>query len=362
MLEQPNASPLILDRMVQRAELYAAGYNDAEIASQQNSSAAVIGNWRRFHGLPSHRPHGAVFREALAAARLSLYHEGLNDTEVAKRLGTSADAIRKWRGVRGLATNCPANQRRESNKSLAMVTPDLRRRALALLERGVGGRLIAREMNTSLKTLSKWRTLMLRERPELRREQPKGSRKAPRHPGGKAYSKMLPHRRARAFVLYADGLDDGQIARELCVKRQQIWEWRNALFLPAIVKPRSDPASKRKRQAKRYSKPVGPAISPMSNPLYAHIASSIGRGIAPDLLDDAVSDMWLAIAEGRLSVEQVAGQASRYRNKVVASYASRFGTRSLDEEIGDGDGFRMIDMLKDDRSSDWLEEMGASVW
>lgn len=344
----------------ERAHLYAAGYTDAEIAHQLHVRSSAIQCWRYRKGLPPNGLGAKRVAPEVEAARLAVYQEGLNDVDAGERLGTSADVIRKWRGVRDLPPNTPSSRNRYADKSLSIITPDLKRRALTLLERGVAAKLISREMNVSNSTLDHWRAAILQARPELRLVQVKRLRKPPRHPGGKAYSKMLPHRRARAFVLYADGLDDGQIARELCVKRQQIWEWRNALFLPAIVKPKREREQEATRWPKR--KPVGPAISPMSNPLYAHIAKSIGRGIAPDLLDDAVSDMWLAIAEGRLTAEEVSSQASRYRNRVVASYASRFGTRSLDEEVGSGDGFRMIDMLKDDRSSDWLEEMGASVW
>jgi len=170
------------------------------------------------------------------------------------------------------------------------------------------------------------------------------------------YSKLLPDRRARAFVLYADGLCDYEIAKDLGVRKTQIWEWRHALFLPAIGK------SRRKHMAKPKPKQLGQPISPMSNPLYAHIVASIGRGMAPDLVDDAVSDIWLALAEGRLSPQRISAEAGKFRNRVIKSYASKFGPRSLDEDIGDGDGFRMLDLLKDHSSSGWLEKMGATVW
>jgi hypothetical protein len=224
-----------------------------------------------------------------------------------------------------------------------------------LMERGISARMIAQEMSAALKSVERWRTELLREKPELRLLRT-AQRSPPRHPSGRRYSKMQPARRARAFVLYADGLDDDQIAKDLGVYRTQIWEWRHALFLPLV------PKTRRNHTAKPKPKPPGSAISPMSNPLYAHIAAAIGRGIAPDLIDDAVSDIWLALAEGRLSPDQISGQARRFRNRVIGDYASKFGPRSLDEEIGNGDGFRMLDLLKDHSSSDWLEEMGATVW
>ena len=42
-------------------------------------------------------------------------------------------------------------------------------------------------------------------------------------------------------------------------------------------------------------------------------------------------------------------------------FASHYGPRSIDEEIGE-DGFRMIDLIADESASSWLEEMGASAW
>jgi hypothetical protein len=254
-----------------------------------------------------------------------------------------------------LPSNLPQGRNTRCTANFAIVTPDLKRRAMALLERGVGARTIAREMSASLKTVDMWRTAMLRERPELRRPGT-AQRRPPRHPSGRKYSKMQPGRRARAFVLYADGLDDDEIARDIGVYRTQIWEWRHALFLPSVGK------AWRKHTVKPKPKPLGAAISPMSNPLYAHIVASIGRGIASDLVDDAVSDIWLALAEGQLLPDEISAQAGRFRNRVIGNYASKFGPRSLDEDIGDGDGFRMLDLLIDHGSTDWLEEMGATVW
>jgi hypothetical protein len=30
--------------------------------------------------------------------------------------------------------------------------------------------------------------------------------------------------------------------------------------------------------------------------------------------------------------------------------------------MGDGDGFCMVDLIRDERSSSWLEQSGATVW
>lgn len=355
------------DRIAQRFFLHAAGASDAEIARMQGLDSRTIYAWRRRQNLKPNPPSvgdiaklKADARQALldtrtSPERLALYQAGLSDPEIACREGVRTKSIEKWRKVRGLTSNFPPARTTRADPSLAFVTPDLKRRCLALLERGIGARVIAREMAASLKTIESWRTIMIRERPELRRPST-APRKLRSHPSGKKYSKMRQDRRARAFVLYADGWNDQQIAHDLGLYTQQIWKWRNALFLPPVEKPQ------RKHAAKRRPKPSAPAITPMANPLYAHIFQSVGQSIAPDLRDDVVSEMWLAVAEGRLSPDQIPRQAARFRNQTMANYASRFGLRSLDEEIGDGDGYRMIDMLKDEGSSDWLERNGATVW
>ncbi|WP_267395275.1 MULTISPECIES: helix-turn-helix domain-containing protein [unclassified Sphingomonas] len=344
---------------VERQRLYDQGLGDSEIARLQGCDKSSVREWRLRKGLPVNfsRTQTRKVTAKQYALRRAMYDAGCTDPVIAKAVGITDVNVCLWRRREGLPPNTPPGRNAKADPNLAIVTPDLKRRALALLERGVGARIIAREMGASLKSLDRWRTEMLRERPELRRPGT-APRRTPRHPSGRAYSKLRPERRARAFVLYADGLDDCQIAKDIGVTRHQIWEWRNALFLPAIGR------SWRNHIRKPNRRLVGPAISPLSNPLYAHIALAVGRGLAKDLVDDTISEIWLAIAEGRLSTETVASQAGRYRNRVVADYASRFGPRSLDEEIGtgDGDGFRMIDMLKDGSSSDWLEAMGATVW
>lgn len=266
-----------------------------------------------------------------------------------------AKGICKWRRVRNLPPNMPQGRNGRAAPGFAAVTPELKLRCLNLLKRGISPRLISREMNVSEKSAERWRTQMLRDQPDLRR--PGTARKNPRRlPSGRLYRKLGPDRRVRAFVLYADGRNDSEIAKDLGLSPQRIWEWRAALALPPVE------GAQRHRSTKARAKPAGPPISPLSNPLYLHILTSIGRGLAPDIADDVVSDMCLAVASGQLTVDQIVSQAPQFRSRVVADYASQFGPRSLDEEIGNSHGFRMIDMIRDDRSTSWLEEMGATAW
>lgn len=288
--------------------------------------------------------------------RRKLYDQGLSDREIAPLVGRTHQTIRSWRLANALPPNFPHGRNRRA-VSKTPASPDTKRRCLALLERGVNGGLIAREMGLASSTIDRWRNAMLAERPTL--TLPKYEyRPTRRKADGSVFSKLRPDRRAAAFLLYADGLDDHAIARALGIGHQQVWKWRQALYLPAV---RGRGGLCRKTAPKPNRKPPASSISPLSNPLHAKIMAAIGRALPPDLIDDAASEMWLAVLEGRLSVAQIEAQARRYRRQAIASYASRFGPTSLDEDLT-GDGFRLVEMVRDERSSDWLERNGATVW
>jgi len=71
--------------------------------------------------------------------------------------------------------------------------------------------------------------------------------------------------------------------------------------------------------------------------------------------------MFLAICSGEVGVHEIAKYARRFGNRALSEIASKYGPRSLDAEIGE-DGFTLLDTMKDEGSSSWLEEMGATAW
>jgi hypothetical protein len=246
------------------------------------------------------------------------------------------------------------------------MTQELRALCFKLLRKGIGPTRIVSELGVAMGTVVRWRIQLLAERPELR-DRGTVKRRRPRYASGKVISSLPSEEARQALELYAEGMSDAAISREMRTTRVRIWGWRQVKFLApnmaqgwADVNRTRGPAKggKRVRPAKR---PIGPAITPRSNPLYAMIAEAVGRGIAPDLADDAISEIWIAIEEGQLDVAKLAKEAGRYRGKVLGTYASAH-TRSLDETIAGTEDFRLIDTLVDDRSSSWLEEMGATVW
>lgn len=92
------------------------------------------------------------------------------------------------------------------------------------------------------------------------------------------------------------------------------------------------------------------------------IRRAIGHALPPDIIDDAIGDAALAILDGTISLTEIEAQARKFGNRVLGQYASRWGPRSIDETIAGTEDLRMVDLIADERSSSWLEEMGATVW
>lgn len=294
------------------------------------------------------------------ALRHAMHDAGYSDYQIAKEIGRTCPTIQKWRTSRGLPAHFrPGTNTKKRPETVAM-TPELAVRCQRLLRRGISARLIARETGVSIKTLEKWRTEMLAERPDLRLKS-RTKLAVRRMPNGRAYSAFRQPRRGQAFLLYADDLNDAQIAEALGVYPAQVCQWRHALYLPANAQQGGISGRPGTGQRKR-AKPLSAPITPMANPMHAAIVGSLAKWAAPDLRDDMASEMWLALLEGRISADQIPAAAGGICNQVARDFANRFGPRSLDEDLSDGEGFKLLDLIQDDRSSSWLEEMGATVW
>lgn len=291
------------------------------------------------------------------AQRRELYESGFNDYQIAAVVGSAPVTIAGWRRRRGLPPNTPAGKNSRGDPSITEMTDEMRRTSKKLLEKGVSVKTISSTFGLSIKTLERYRGIVLCENPELRRSAtlspPQARADRPK------YSKLRLDRRRQAFIMYAEGWSDCSIAAQIGVERPRVRGWRVAFNLAPNF-ARGEHESPRLPAKRKQRRALPPAISPHSNPLYARVAEAIGRSLSPDITDDAISDLMLAVLEGRITEDQLVSGARSVRSKVLQSYASRW-SRSLDEDLGD-DGFRMIDHIRDDSSSSWLERMGATVW
>lgn len=208
--------------------------------------------------------------------------------------------------------------------------------------------------------------------------------------------KLAPEKHAERLALYEQGLDDGQIAKALGVVKKTIFDWRQLHGLPTRNSVHFSPeqhaartllyqmgysdariareqrvgwrriqAWRKRRDLPAHDFNIGGRWSRSSlkgDTVLDRIKRAIGRALPRDVADDAVSDLYVAVLTGAVALDRIEAEARKFGNRVLNQFASKFGPRSLDEEIGDSDGFTLLDKLRDEGSSDWLEQMGATVW
>lgn len=255
--------------------------------------------------------------------RRELYDQGLSDGEIAKRCGIHRTGVVHWRKKAGLPNNGKVRQVKAEAALL-----ELRR----LYDLGMSDSAIARQTDSDQGSVTRWRA----------------KAGLPPHTVCLSRGYLTSEARARRMVLYQLRWSDHAIAAYEGVALSVIWGWRKRIGLA----PNFATGVTQKRNPR-----------PGIDSLLARIRQAIGRGLPRDIADDAVMDLLEAVLSGAIPIAQIEASARKFGNRTLDAYASKWGTRSLDEDLSDdGGGFRMIDLIADERSSSWLEEMGATVW
>ncbi|MCW6531186.1 hypothetical protein NED98_13115 [Sphingomonas sp. MMSM20] len=203
---------------------------------------------------------------------------------------------------------------------------------LSLYEQGLTDGEIASRTGAKKNTIVVWRR----------------ARDLPVNRGSRTSYRLTPTQRAARMLMYQLGWSDRHIAREQGVHKTSIRGWRRDLGLAA-----------------NFSLGVNELHNPRPTlaGILDRVKKAIGRGLPRDIAEEATQAMIVDILDGTIPVAEIEKAARRYGNKALEQFANRYGPRSLNEELGDdGDGFTMMDMIPDERSSSWLEEMGATVW
>ncbi|MEH3122014.1 MAG: hypothetical protein PGN16_08550 [Sphingomonas phyllosphaerae] len=215
----------------------------------------------------------------------------------------------------------------------APITPAEAAKRRELYDRGLSDAVIGEAQGVSANAVRRWR---------IRNNLPSNCNRPVRRSGN-----LSTAENAARMLLYQMRYSDRRIAREQKVVWTSIQKWRNRRGLSPHGLSR---ANWDRRAMKRDT-------------TLERIKRAIGRQLPGDIADDAVGDLYMAVLDGTVCLDKIEAEARRFGNRVLNNFASKFGPRSLDQELGDdGDGFRMIDLIRDDRSSSWLEEMGATVW
>ena len=109
------------DKVERLEELYNEGLNDKEIAEKTGVSKIAVCRWRHRNKLPhnryankpksnrtrTHKKGDAYIENPKYAIVRELYNEGLNDKEIAAKVGMHQKSIFRWRKDNKLLSNTP---------------------------------------------------------------------------------------------------------------------------------------------------------------------------------------------------------------------------------------------------------------
>lgn len=238
----------------------------------------------------------------MVAAFHILYEARWTDARIGRALGRCTNSIRLWRNQEGLIGN---NVRRAKIEEVAF---------LELYRSGASDGAIGRHFETGSNAIGQWR----KKRglpPNI--EQKKG---LDRQSVAKV-NKMLREGASRSQAREATGVGKQSVAnlsnklsgQQLRPKGQNTSAIRAAVLRDTSILPR--------------------------------IKRAVGRFAPPEVVEDAVSDLYLAVLEGKLSVELIEAKAAAFRNKAYGDLGSKYGMRSIDEE--NEEGFSIADRIED---------------
>ena len=199
--------------------------------------------------------------------RMSLYNQGLDDTQIARIQGVSPSAICHWRQKKQLESNS-----RGSERSKAELT------------------------------------------------------------------------KGRKF-LYDLNWGDNSIAWQQQVTRVSVRVWRETHGLPA-----NRPSVRTWKRDKLEQ----------LHELQRRVRKAVGSSLPVDIAADAAAELMLAVVDGTVAIADIEKAGRSYGNQALQQYANAYLSKSLDEAVEGTNGLTRIDMLRDEASEQWLEEMGAS--
>jgi transposase len=260
-------------------------------------------------------------QEEAYAARKALYDQGLSDKEIGDVIGRTPSAICLWRRANGL----PATHYGGKSSDERM----------DYYRAGHSDPEIARRVGVSRASIVSWRAY---------HHLPPQGPPVDRTNWGRH---MTKEERAARHLLYQLGYSDGAIARQQARSVSTIEGWRGLLGLRANGR-RGQTTSKVRRRDPHLE-------------ILRRIKRAVGRGLPDDIAADTCSDLMLAVMTGEIPLDEIEASARRYGNRTLDAYANRWRSRSADELVAGTEDLHLIDTFHDERSSNWLEEMGATV-
>jgi hypothetical protein len=215
--------------------------------------------------------------------------------------------------------------------------------AKPLYDKGLADTRIAKELGCSRTTVRHWR-----KQHDLPSNFERGACQ------GYSNLKIVGEVEERARTLYGKKLGDPAISEKLGCTPAQVRGWRHRNGLAPNIPwrgPRVPSGYKRGKSTsddgeRGFTLPhrANPA---WRNPLWARAAKAVGSKISRDLVEESISDIVLAVLEGRMAEGDIETQARKVSNRAIETWASKFGHASLDAARGD-EGWSLYDLIPDD--------------
>lgn len=235
-----------------------------------------------------------------------------------------------------------------------LISGEKAERALALYRAGTPDLRIAAELGVSRMTLRKWRkrealpTLYSRGN---HASLPRAPRQRPKIISGEV--------EAKAESLYRKGATDRAIAAGLGCCHATVVLWRLERGHTPNVRPWDGGPGRAQMQT---PKPRQRAANPTwRNALWARAAGALRRcKLAPDIVEEAVSDIVVAVISGAMPEADIEARANSFANAACGAWASKFGPESLDCERG-AEGWRYYDFIPCEEQSESIRFVGLKV-
>lgn len=125
---------------------------------------------------------------------------------------------------------------------------------------------------------------------------------------------------------------------------QQLRRQAIAERVQARVRPKRVRAIKKSLPASISSR----VLAAHRDALFAKCSAAIPRGMAQDIRDDAVTELYLAVLEGEVAENEIREKAGKFVNATYSTWASRFGPRSLDAKLSADDDRTAGDFIEDE--------------
>jgi hypothetical protein len=203
--------------------------------------------------------------------------------------------------------------------------------------------------------------------------------------------------KAEALAMHLSGVSDSDIARHFGMNQSSVTKWRQGLGRKANEQPAKLSNEKRRKARKMLregatkrqvaqalechprtvqhlrkkmggdqglrqggvtERSIRRALISDTTAIMAELRHATRRMTDPTLRDDVISEMFLALLEGRLSRDQIGTEAKTYTGRAIGQWQSKWAPVSLDEDLT-GEGFRLVDVIPCPRADDWLQAMGA---